>query len=71
MLVDKEKCCGMPKLELGDLESVDESKEANIPVLAKYAREGYAILTRRAQLHADVQAGTAADVSRRTPTCRR
>lgn len=43
-LVEKEKCCGMPKLELGDLESVQTSKEANIPVLAKYARDGYAIL---------------------------
>jgi glycerol-3-phosphate dehydrogenase subunit C len=45
VLVHKEKCCGMPKLELGDLESVNESKEANIPVLVKYAREGYAIVT--------------------------
>jgi len=45
VLVNKEKCCGMPKLELGDLESVNDSKEANIPVLVKYAREGYAILT--------------------------
>jgi Fe-S oxidoreductase len=44
-LVEKEKCCGMPKLELGDLESVQVSKEANIPVLAKYAKDGYAILT--------------------------
>jgi len=44
VLVDKEKCCGMPKLEIGDLESVNASKEANIPVLVKYAREGYAIL---------------------------
>ena len=44
VIVDKEKCCGMPKLELGDLESVNASKEANIPVLARYAREGYAIL---------------------------
>jgi Fe-S oxidoreductase len=44
-LVTKEKCCGMPKLELGDLESVDESKRANIPVLAKYAHEGWAIIT--------------------------
>ncbi|HEY9096539.1 MAG TPA: heterodisulfide reductase-related iron-sulfur binding cluster [Hydrogenophaga sp.] len=43
-LVEKEKCCGMPKLELGDLASVQVSKEANIPVLAKYARDGYAIL---------------------------
>ena len=44
VLVNKEKCCGMPKLELGDLDSVNESKEANIPVLVKYAKEGYAIL---------------------------
>jgi Fe-S oxidoreductase len=44
-LVEKEKCCGMPKLELGDLDSVGRSKEANIPVLVKYARDGYAILT--------------------------
>lgn len=44
VLVDKEKCCGMPKLELGDLEGVSASKEANIPVLAKYAKDGYAIL---------------------------
>jgi Fe-S oxidoreductase len=45
LLVDKEQCCGMPKLELGDLESVNKSKEANIPVLARYAKEGYAILS--------------------------
>jgi Fe-S oxidoreductase len=44
VLVEKEKCCGMPKLELGDLDSVHASKEANIPVLAKYAKEGYAIM---------------------------
>jgi glycerol-3-phosphate dehydrogenase subunit C len=43
-IVSKEKCCGMPKLELGDLESVQASKEANIPVLARYAKDGYAIL---------------------------
>ncbi len=45
VIVDKEKCCGMPKFELGDLESVERQKEANIPVLAKYAKEGYAILS--------------------------
>jgi len=44
VLVEKEKCCGMPKLELGDLDSVHASKEANIPVLTKYAKEGYAIM---------------------------
>jgi Fe-S oxidoreductase len=45
VVVEKEACCGMPKLELGDLESVDRLKKANMPVLAKYAKDGYAILT--------------------------
>jgi Fe-S oxidoreductase len=40
-VVQKEKCCGMPKLELGDLDSVNALKEANIPVLAKLVDEGY------------------------------
>ncbi len=44
-IVEKESCCGMPKLELGDLESVAKHKEANMPVLAKYAREGWAIVS--------------------------
>src|SRR3990167_1166679 len=45
VLVEKEKCCGMPRLELGDLDSVNDSKEANIPVLARYAKDGFAILS--------------------------
>ncbi|HEY8249369.1 MAG TPA: heterodisulfide reductase-related iron-sulfur binding cluster, partial [Burkholderiales bacterium] len=45
VIVESEVCCGMPKLELGDLESVEKHKAANIPVLAKYAREGWAIVT--------------------------
>ncbi len=44
VLVEKEACCGMPKLELGDLDGVDALKKKNMPLLAKYAREGYAIL---------------------------
>jgi Fe-S oxidoreductase len=44
-VVEKEACCGMPKLELGDLEGVERLKSVNIPPLAKLAREGYAILT--------------------------
>jgi glycerol-3-phosphate dehydrogenase subunit C len=44
-IVEKEKCCGMPKLELGDLDEVAKHKEANIPVLARYAKDGYAILS--------------------------
>ena len=45
VIAEKEACCGMPKLELGDLEGVARLKAANIPVLAKLAREGYAIVT--------------------------
>lgn len=44
-LVEKEACCGMPKLELGDLDAVARLKETNIPHLVKLAREGYAIVT--------------------------
>jgi Fe-S oxidoreductase len=40
-IIPKEKCCGMPKLELGDLESVNRLKEANIPVLAALVDAGY------------------------------
>ena len=45
VLVEKEACCGMPKLELGDLDAVAKLKSINIPPLARLAREGYAILT--------------------------
>jgi Fe-S oxidoreductase len=40
-----EACCGMPKLELGDLEQVERLKDINIPQLVGLAREGYAIVT--------------------------
>ena len=43
-LTEKEQCCGMPKLELGDLESVAAAKEANIPVLAKLVDQGYDLM---------------------------
>jgi glycerol-3-phosphate dehydrogenase subunit C len=45
VIVDKESCCGMPKFELGDLDAVERHKNINIPVLARYARQGYAIVT--------------------------
>ena len=44
-IVDKEQCCGMPKLELGDLDSVEKSWQANMPVLARYAKAGWAIVS--------------------------
>jgi Fe-S oxidoreductase len=37
----RERCCGMPKLELGDLESVDRLKQTNIPELDRLMRAGY------------------------------
>ncbi|MSQ51949.1 MAG: Fe-S oxidoreductase [Betaproteobacteria bacterium] len=40
-IAQKERCCGMPKLELGDLESVRKAREFNIPVLAKMVDEGW------------------------------
>ena len=43
-LAQKEVCCGMPKLELGDLEAVASAKEINIPVLAKLVDDGYDIV---------------------------
>ena len=43
-IAEKEQCCGRPKLELGDLESVEVAKNANIPVLAKLVDEGWDIV---------------------------
>ncbi len=40
-LVEQEQCCGMPKMELGDLESVEKLKNFNIPRLAKLVDEGW------------------------------
>ena len=41
---EKERCCGMPKLELGDLDSVARAKQANIPVLARLVDDGWDIV---------------------------
>jgi glycerol-3-phosphate dehydrogenase subunit C len=43
-LAGKEKCCGMPKLELGDLEAVNKARETNIPELARLVDEGWDIV---------------------------
>ena len=43
-VVPKEKCCGMPKFELGDLAAVDALKQANIPVLADLVDRGYDLI---------------------------
>lgn len=44
-LLRQESCCGMPKLELGDLESITKLKDANIPALAAQVDAGWDIVT--------------------------
>jgi len=43
-LAAREHCCGMPKLELGDLKSVELLKQRNIPVLFESVQAGNAII---------------------------
>ncbi len=43
-LTDKEKCCGMPKLELGDLEFVEKAKQINVPELVRLIDAGWDII---------------------------
>ena len=43
-LVKQEKCCGMPKMELGDLESVERLKDFNIPELLKLVEDDWDII---------------------------
>jgi Fe-S oxidoreductase len=44
-IIEKEVCCGMPKLELGDLEAVRKAKEINIPDLVYWVDMGWDIVT--------------------------
>ena len=43
-LTDKEECCGMPKLEQGDLNTVDKYRKTNIPELVRLIDEGWDIV---------------------------
>jgi glycerol-3-phosphate dehydrogenase subunit C len=43
-LLSAERCCGMPRLELGDLEGVARLKERNIPQLLAAVEAGYDVL---------------------------
>jgi Fe-S oxidoreductase len=43
-IAEKEQCCGMPKLELGNLDAVEAAKEKNIPILAKLVDAGWDIV---------------------------
>ena len=59
------RCCGMPKLELGDLDAVARAKEVNIPELARLVDDGWDLVAPDPIVRADVQAGAAAPVPRR------
>jgi glycerol-3-phosphate dehydrogenase subunit C len=43
-LAAKERCCGMPKLELGDLETVAKYKDENVPQLLRLVDAGFDIV---------------------------
>ena len=45
MVVKNTRCCGMPKLELGNLDAVEKLKNHNIPLLAKLVDEGWDIIS--------------------------
>lgn len=45
VIAEMEACCGMPKLELGDLESIEKLKNVNVPALIKLVDQGYDIVT--------------------------
>ena len=40
-LTEKESCCAIPKLELGNLKAVEDAKEVNIPILSKLVDQGW------------------------------
>lgn len=44
MLCDDARCCGMPKLELGDLEAVDRARAHNVPRLANFIDQGFDVV---------------------------
>ena len=43
-LAPRERCCAMPRLELGDLAAVEKAKDANVEVLASLVDEGFDIV---------------------------
>lgn len=44
-ILQQERCCGMPKLELGDLQAIAAFKDSNIPELAAQVDAGWDIVT--------------------------
>jgi glycerol-3-phosphate dehydrogenase subunit C len=43
-LTERERCCGMPRLELGDLDAAARAKERNIPELKRLIDKGFDVV---------------------------
>jgi len=43
-LAESTQCCGMPKMELGNLAAVAQAKQANIPILADLVDQGWDLM---------------------------
>ena len=43
-LIKDDKCCGMPKLELGDLKTVEKMMQHNLQKFKAYVEKGYSII---------------------------
>lgn len=43
-IINKTQCCGMPKMESGDLDAVEKAKNKNIPLLSKMVDDGFDLI---------------------------
>jgi Fe-S oxidoreductase len=43
-VIPQERCCGMPRLELGDLEAIEKAKNVNVPALVAMIDQGHDIV---------------------------
>ena len=43
-VIERERCCGMPKLELGDLQAVEQAMRVNVPALLEWVEQGWDIV---------------------------
>jgi glycerol-3-phosphate dehydrogenase subunit C len=43
-VIPQERCCGMPKLELGDLDAIEQAKNVNVPAIAAMVDQGFDIV---------------------------
>ena len=40
-VIPQERCCGMPRLELGDLAAIEAAKQVNVPAMAALVEQGF------------------------------